>query len=253
MENMQIYNALKTPDPTALKLISGGRLNGKTDISPQWRYEAMTQQFGPCGIGWQFRVCRVWAEDCADGQRMAHAEVELRINVGGEWSEPIPGYGGSMLIEQERNGLHVSDEGYKKAITDALGTAMKMIGVAADVYRGSGSGSKYQRPAAPVAAQQTAVQPPPSRQAMPPQPATSGMQSVGGPVEQVATKPTSKGGTRYGVKVGGAWYNTFDAHIGEEAQRCRDAGLPVTIEYHTTQYGNDIDMLAGPYNDGLPF
>ena len=36
-----------------------------------------------------------------------------------------------------------NDEGYKMAITDALGTAMKVIGVAADIYRGNFDGSKY--------------------------------------------------------------------------------------------------------------
>lgn len=48
-----------------------------------------------------------------------------------------------MLVAQESSGLHANDEGYKMAITDALGTAVKMLGVAADVYAGKWDGSKY--------------------------------------------------------------------------------------------------------------
>jgi hypothetical protein len=53
-----------------------------------------------------------------------------------------------MLVEIEKEGkpeerLHTSDEGYKMAVTDALGTALKMLGVGADVYAGRWDGSKY--------------------------------------------------------------------------------------------------------------
>jgi len=59
------------------------------------------------------------------------------------WSDAIPAIGGSVLVSKESAGLHASDEGYKMAITDALGTAMKMLGVAADIYAGLWDGTKY--------------------------------------------------------------------------------------------------------------
>lgn len=147
--NKEWWDKLKTPDKSALKAIEAGRLKGKTDINPQWRYEVMTEVFGPCGIGWKYTVDRVWQEDAADGQKFAFAAVSLYVADicnGHEWSAPIPGYGGSMLLDLERNGMHSNDEAYKMAITDALGTAMKMLGVAADIYRGSYDGSKYSKP-----------------------------------------------------------------------------------------------------------
>ena len=52
----------------------------------------------------------------------------------GEWSDAIPGTGGSSLVAMERSGAYVSDEAYKMALTDALSVAMKSLGVAADVY-----------------------------------------------------------------------------------------------------------------------
>jgi len=142
MENMEIWDALKKPPQSALKMIQGGRLKGKTDISPQWRYRAMTEQFGACGVGWKYFIEKLWLETAND-EVCAFAEIGLSIKVDGEWSAFIPGIGGSMLVAKESGGLHVSDEAYKMAITDALSVAMKMIGVAADVYEGFLDGGKF--------------------------------------------------------------------------------------------------------------
>jgi hypothetical protein len=46
------------------------------------------------------------------------------------------------LVEQ-KSGLHASDEAFKAAYTDAIGNAMKFIGVAADVYMGLFDDNKY--------------------------------------------------------------------------------------------------------------
>ena len=144
MENLELWDALKQPPPEALKTIRGGRLSGMTDISPQWRYKALTEHFGPCGIGWKFNIVDVWNEPGPDGQVFAFAKIEFFISSGdNRWSDPIPGIGGSMLVAKEKAGLHASDEGYKMAVTDALSTATKMIGVAADIYAGLWDGSKY--------------------------------------------------------------------------------------------------------------
>jgi hypothetical protein len=142
-ENMKLWNALKQPPKTALRQITGGRLKGKTDINPQWRYAALTERFGPCGIGWKYEIQRLWIEAGDKGQVLAFAEIALYIKMEDRWSEPIPGIGGSMLITMEKSGLYSSDEAYKMAVTDALSVAMKVLGVGADVYAGLWDGSKY--------------------------------------------------------------------------------------------------------------
>jgi len=142
-KNLDIYSALKQPPKDALRTIQAGRLKGKTDINPQWRYKAMTEQFGVCGVGWKYNIARVWNEPVADGQVFAFAEINLYIKDGDKWSDAIPATGGSMLVAKESSGLHASDEGYKMATTDAIGTAMKMLGVAADIYAGLWDGAKY--------------------------------------------------------------------------------------------------------------
>ena len=141
--NKDIWNKLSKPPASALKKIGGGRLSGMTDINPQWRYEAMTEVFGVCGVGWMFTIDKTWREPGYMDEVFAFAQVSVYVKQGGEWSGAIQGQGGSKLVVQEKGGIHCSDEGYKMAITDALGTAMKMLGVAAEIYAGRWDGSKY--------------------------------------------------------------------------------------------------------------
>lgn len=150
-DNLKIWNSVKQPPAMALKTIGGGRLKGMTDIKPQWRYLAMTEQFGVCGVGWKYTVEKLWLEQGSNDQIVAFANVLLFIKMNGAWSDGVPGNGGSMFIAKESSGLHTSDEAYKMAITDALSTAMKLIGVAADVYMGGWNGSKFKdEPKEPV-------------------------------------------------------------------------------------------------------
>lgn len=137
-----IYEQLSKPPGWALKQITGGRLRGMTDINPQWRYQALTEAFGMCGVGWRFSIDELWMTDGTDGQKTAWARISLFVK-DNEWSEPIPGIGGSTYIAKESSGLYTSDEAYKMAVTDALSTACKMIGVGADIYAGKWDGSKY--------------------------------------------------------------------------------------------------------------
>jgi len=143
VSNMEKWNKLKVPPPNALKKIKGGRLSGMSDINPQWRYEVMTEHFGMCGVGWKYEIDRIWTEPAYSDQIAQFAQVKLYIKDGESWSDAIPAVGGSMFIAKESKGLHVSDEAVKMAVTDALGTAMKMLGVASEVYRGNMDGSKY--------------------------------------------------------------------------------------------------------------
>jgi len=143
MNNLQYWNMMKQPPSWALKKIEAGRLKGKSDINPQWRYMAMTETFGPAGIGWKFTIDKLWTEPGADGEILAFAQVSVFVKSDDAWSEPVPGVGGSTLIAKESKGMHNNDEAFKMAITDAMSTALKMFGVAADIYAGMADGSKY--------------------------------------------------------------------------------------------------------------
>ena len=133
MDNLEIYNKLRTPPEGAKKTITGGRLNGMTDINPQWRIHALTSVFGPCGKGWGYEVMNITEKEL-DGQVALFVHVTL-------WTETkqqsVNGYGGSMLIAKEKGGLRLNDEAQKMAITDAIGNAAKYLGVGADVFSGN--------------------------------------------------------------------------------------------------------------------
>jgi len=143
--SLEYWEKLQTPPPEALKKITGGRLKGMTDISPMWRIKAMTEVFGTCGIGWRYEVVKRWTEPGSTEQVLAFVDVNVYIKEGEEWSYPIPGNGGSMLIAKEKSGPFSSDEAFKMATTDALSSAFKMLGVAADIYMGI-TDSKYNQP-----------------------------------------------------------------------------------------------------------
>ena len=133
MEKMDIYNRVRSVPDEAKKAISAGRLKGMTDINPVWRIKKLTEEFGPCGIGWWTKVTDRWTETVGD-ETCAFVDLELYVKVGNEWSKPITGSGGSKLATKERSGIYVSDECYKMAETDALSVACKKLGIGADVY-----------------------------------------------------------------------------------------------------------------------
>lgn len=145
MKAIEIYKGLSQPPATALRQIQAGDLKGKTDINPQWRYEAMTEQFGLVGLGWKYEIQKLWTEPGANGETLAFAQVAVFIRDPDtkEWSDAIVGIGGSKLINKFSAGPKSNDEGYKMAVTDAFSTSLKMIGVAADIYAGKWDGSKY--------------------------------------------------------------------------------------------------------------
>lgn len=129
-----LYERFRAVPDTAKREIVAGRLKGKTDINPMWRIKALTEAFGPCGIGWKYKIIREWLEPGANGEIAAFIDIELFYKLDGEWSEAIPGTGGSAFVTKERNGLYTSDECYKMALTDAISVACKALGIGADVY-----------------------------------------------------------------------------------------------------------------------
>ena len=159
-----LWKKVSEPPEWALKKIGGGRLKGMTDINPQWRYTAMTEVYGMCGVGWKYTIDKLWLEKADDKQTVAFAQISLYTKSPEGWSDAIPGTGGSLFVANESNGLRASDEAYKMAITDALSVAMKMIGVGAAIYQGRWDGAKYHQipeEARAPALPQKPVEPPP--------------------------------------------------------------------------------------------
>ena len=135
MENLTLYNKFKTVPEEAQKKITGGRLSGFTDINPMWRIKMLTEQYGPCGIGWYTDVDSRDLREGSNGEIAVFVCLNLYVKISDtEWSKPIYGEGGSMFVSKEKAGLYTSDECFKMAYTDALSVACKALGMGADIY-----------------------------------------------------------------------------------------------------------------------
>lgn len=134
---LTLYNRMREVPEEAKKTIRGGRLKGMTDINPMWRIKKLTEEFGPCGVGWYYTIDHYWVETS-----MAKEDITANVIISlyykapdtGEWSMPVQGIGGSMLVASEKNGLYTNDECFKMATTDAISVACKALGMGADVY-----------------------------------------------------------------------------------------------------------------------
>lgn len=142
-ENLEIYNRLRSVPEEACRPITSGELAGLTNITPQWRIETLTSEFGPCGIGWIYDPPQYRFEKTDSGEVICFCSTNLYFKYGGEWSRPIPGEGGNKFVTKTYDGYKVNDECCKMALTDALSTAAKMLGLAADIYYKDGRDGKY--------------------------------------------------------------------------------------------------------------
>jgi hypothetical protein len=149
VKNLTNWNLLATVPLSHLKTIGFGALKGKSDINPQWRYKAMTEVYGPCGEGWSHRLVSSQVIDGANDEKLVFIEVAVTVKGGGEFT----GMGGDKITARNGNGTADkpykwanNDEAFKMAYTDALGTALKYVGVASEIYEGNYDGSKYAQP-----------------------------------------------------------------------------------------------------------
>ena len=149
-KNLRFYNQGRTVPANALKPIKAGRLKGMSDINPMWRMKRLTEIFGPVGFGWKYTIDRQWVEPYGQEVKVfCNISLFVRDPETKEWSDAIPGVGGSAVVSVESKGPYVNDEAYKMALTDALSIAMKPLGIGADIWYGENATghneSKYEQ------------------------------------------------------------------------------------------------------------
>lgn len=146
--NLDIFNRVRKVPKEAQKKITGGRMNGFTDINPMWRIQTLTELFGPVGIGWKYEIITPVDsrfQVAANGEVACFLDIHLYYKIGKDsegntiWSAPIFGTGGSMFITNEAKGPRTSDEATKCALTDAISVCCKALGIGADVYWAMGA------------------------------------------------------------------------------------------------------------------
>ena len=144
--NMKLYDQLRCVPENAKTPILEGRMKGKTSINTMWRLKRLTEVFGPVGIGWNYRVVQTRTEEIAGDSKAIFVDIAFKYKDPETqmWSEEIHGTGGNLLVRNERkNGLHLNDEAYKMALTDAISNACRLLGLGADVYFENDVENKY--------------------------------------------------------------------------------------------------------------
>ncbi|HFU0230432.1 TPA: hypothetical protein ACGTRQ_005099, partial [Vibrio parahaemolyticus] len=141
--NMRIWSQVHRTD----REFTSKDHKGFTSINTQYRIMQMTKVFGVCGFDWGYEEIERWKEKGAqlsDGtfEEYVHMRIALWVKIDGIKSEPITHYGStkSRYLTSGYGGKVQSivqdEDPYKKAESDALGKAMSMLGVCADVYLG---------------------------------------------------------------------------------------------------------------------
>jgi hypothetical protein len=139
MENVELWDKLGKTDPAHTKgFTRGGGFKG-TAIKPMFSYRRMTEEFGPCGIGWGVGEPAFQVVNAAE-------EILVFCTVSvwhGKRENVVYGVGGDKAVVKQSSGLRSDDEAFKKAFTDAVTNGLKLIGVGADVHMGMFDDNKY--------------------------------------------------------------------------------------------------------------
>jgi len=142
-ENTKLWDLLGRTDPAHTKgFTRGGGFRG-TAIKPMWSYRRMTEEFGPCGIGWGVNEPVFQVVPGTDGEVLVYCTASVWYIQGESQSRTIYGVGGDKVVNKFSSGLKSDDEAFKKAFTDAVTNALKLIGVGADVHMGLFDDNKY--------------------------------------------------------------------------------------------------------------
>jgi hypothetical protein len=141
-ENTKLWDLLGRTDPAHTKgFTRGGGFKG-TAIKPMWSYRRMTEEFGPCGKGWGVGEPQFQVVPGPEGEVLVFCTASIWYRQD-EAECRVYGVGGDKAVGKNKYGLQTDDEAFKKAFTDAVTNALKMIGVGADVHMGLFDDNKY--------------------------------------------------------------------------------------------------------------
>jgi hypothetical protein len=149
-ENTKLWDILGRTDPAHTKSFKrGGGFTG-TAIKPMWSYRRMTEEFGPCGIGWGVGEPSFQVVPGENREVMVYCTVSIWYRQENTEAR-VYGVGGDKVVTHIKANdqykrperWESDDEAFKKAFTDAVTNALKLIGVGADVHMGLFDDNKY--------------------------------------------------------------------------------------------------------------
>jgi hypothetical protein len=141
-ENKALWKRAFVTDPKAVKPITGKQYSGNSP-KPYWIVERLTDEFGPCGIGWGFTILSERFERFSDVDTLHIAVVRLWYVLDGKRGE-FEQVGQTKGSYKSGAGKFIVDEDApKKSVTDALVKCASYLGFAGDIFSGMWDDSKY--------------------------------------------------------------------------------------------------------------
>lgn len=142
MENKALWKRAFTTDPAAVKPITGKQYKGNSP-KPYWIVERLTDEFGPCGIGWGFTILNERFERFGETESLHVAVVRFWYEHEGKRGEfEQVGQTRSSYVTSKGN-FTVDEDAPKKSVTDALVKCASYLGFAGDIFSGMWDDSKY--------------------------------------------------------------------------------------------------------------
>ena len=142
MSNKALWQRAFTTDPRAVKEITGKQYRGNSP-KPYWIVERLTDEFGPCGIGWGFQILSERFERFSETDSLHVASVRLWYVLDGVRGE-LEQIGQTKASYMSSKGSFMLDEDApKKSVTDALVKCASYLGFAGDIFSGRWDDSKY--------------------------------------------------------------------------------------------------------------
>jgi hypothetical protein len=142
MSNKNLWHKVCVTDPMAVKAITGKQYSGNSP-KPYWIVERLTDEFGPCGIGWGFSIINERFERFSDTDTLHVAAVRFWYVLDGKRGE-LEQIGQTKSSYLSGAGKFILDEDApKKSVTDALVKCASYLGFAGDIFSGRWDDSKY--------------------------------------------------------------------------------------------------------------
>ena len=140
MSNLDLWERHFKPHKDALKAAP----RGMTAIDPMWTIREATEEWGPIGDRWGFKVVQedLFRSDVS-GTTVHTVLIELWYPGASDKIGVIQSFGGTTVDGTNSKGPYLDDDYAKKSITDALSKALSWLGFGAAVHMGMFDGNKY--------------------------------------------------------------------------------------------------------------
>ena len=143
MSNKELWDRVCKTDPKHVKPITGKDYSGNSP-KPYWIIERLTEEFGPCGIGWGYTIDSERFERFSETDCLHIAKVTLWYSLNGLSRGEITQMGQTKATYVTSKGaFKVDEDAPKKSVTDALVKCASYLGFAGDIFSGRWDDSKY--------------------------------------------------------------------------------------------------------------